>query len=49
MTDAESKEDRLIRRILIIVPTFLVAGFLATTVVVAALVANNFNVMNWLE
>ena len=49
MTEAESQEDRLIRRILIIVPTFLVAGFVATVAVVAALVSDNYNVMNWLE
>jgi hypothetical protein len=49
MTETEIQEDRLIRRLLIVVPTFLVAGFLVTMAVVAALVSDNFNVMNWLE
>lgn len=49
MTPNEAKEDLLIRRLLIAVPVFLVAGFLATAGLVAALVSANFNVMNWLE
>jgi hypothetical protein len=49
MTDAEIKEDRLIRRMLIAVPVFAVLGFLATAALVAAMVSANFNVMNWLE
>lgn len=49
MTDAEIREERLIRRVLIAVPVFAVLGFLATAALVAAMVSANFNVMNWLE
>lgn len=48
MTDAE-KEDLLIRRILIAIPVFLVAGFLATVALVAVMISYNFNPMNWME
>ena len=49
MTPDEIKEDRLIRRLLIAVPVFVVGGFLATVGLVAIMVSANFNVLNWLE
>ncbi len=49
MTDAEEKEDRLIRRVLIAVPVVAVLGLLATLVVVAVMVSCNFNFLNWME
>lgn len=49
MTDAEIKEDRLIRRMLIAVPTLLVLGFLASAVLAAAMISANFNFLNWFE
>jgi hypothetical protein len=49
MTDAEIKEDRFIRWALIAVPTLLVLGFLASSVLAAAMLSANFNFLNWFE
>ena len=49
MTDPRDSEELLIRRALIGLPVFLVAGFLATVAVVTVMVAYNFNPLNWLE
>jgi hypothetical protein len=49
MTPDQTKEDLLIRRLLIAVPVFAVLGFLATAGLVAAAISANFNFMNWLE
>jgi len=49
MNDAQASEDLLIRRLLIGIPVFLVAGFLATVALVTVLLAYNFNPLNWLE
>lgn len=49
MSDIQDPEDRLIRRILIAVPTVAVLGFLATVVVITVMVSYNFNILDWLE
>ena len=49
MSEIEDKEDRLIRKILIAVPTFAVLGFLATVLLITVMVSCNFNILDWLE
>ncbi len=49
MNDHRDPEELLIRRALIGLPVFLVAGFLATVAVVTVMLSYNFNPMNWLE
>jgi hypothetical protein len=49
MTDAQEKEDRLIRRVLIALPVFALLGFLATVALVAVMISYNFNLLNWME
>jgi len=49
MSDIQDAEDRLIRRILIAVPTVAVLGFLATVVLITVMVSCNFNILEWLE
>lgn len=50
MTEVEAaKEDLLIRRILIGTGVSLVAGVLATIVIVTVFISSNFNIFNWLE
>jgi hypothetical protein len=49
MSDIQDPEDRLIRRILIAVPTVAVLAFLATVVVITVMVSYNFNILDWLE
>lgn len=49
MADTRDPEDLLIRRLLVSVPVFLVAGFLATVAIVVVMLSYNFNPMNWLE
>lgn len=46
---AEQKEDRLIRQLYIIVPAFLIAGFLANVAVVVVMLSYNFNFLSWME
>ena len=49
MPESPDAEERLIRWILIAVPAALIAGFLITVVVVTVMLADNFNVLNWME
>jgi len=49
MADSRNQEDLYIRRLLVGIPVFLVAGALATAAVVTVMVAYNFNIFNWLE
>jgi hypothetical protein len=49
MSDMQDPEDRLIRRILIVVPTVAALGFLATVVLITVMISYNFNILDWLE
>lgn len=49
MSDIQDPEDRLIRRILIVVPTIAAVGFLATVVLITVMISYNFNLLDWLE
>ena len=49
MSDTIDAEDRLIRRILIAVPTVAVLGFLLTVVLITVMVSSNFNILEWVE
>jgi hypothetical protein len=49
MSDTIDAEDRLIRRILIAVPTVAVLGFLVTVVLITVMVSSNFNILEWVE
>jgi hypothetical protein len=49
MNESQDDEDRLIRKILIVVPTVAVLGFLATVVLITVMVSCNFNILDWLE
>ena len=49
MMEAQTKEDLLIRRMLIATSVVAVLGFLTTLVVIAAMVSANFNFLNWME
>ena len=42
-------EDELVRRLAIGSVVFAVAGLIATTLIVVAMVSANFNLLNWLE
>ena len=49
MNEIQDPEDRLIRRILIAVPTIAVLGFLLTVLLITVMVSYNFNILEWLE
>ena len=49
MSEIPDPEDRIIRRILIAVPTVLALGFLANVVLVTVMISYNFNILDWLE
>jgi hypothetical protein len=49
MREIQDPEDRLIRRILIAVPTVAVVGFLLTVLLITVMVSYNFNILEWLE
>jgi uncharacterized membrane protein (DUF106 family) len=49
MSDIQDAEDRLIRRILIAVPTVAALGFLVTVLVITVMVSCNFNILDWME
>lgn len=49
MSEIQDPEDRLIRRILIAVPTMAVVGFLLTVLLITVMVSYNFNILEWLE
>ena len=49
MNQIQDPEDRLIRRILIAVPTIAVLGFLLTVLLITVMVSYNFNFLEWLE
>ncbi len=49
MSDIQDPEDRLIRRILIAVPTVAALGFLVTVLVITVMVSSNFNILDWME
>jgi hypothetical protein len=49
MSEIQDPEDRLIRRILIAVPTLAVVGFLLTVLLITVMVSYNFNILEWLE
>jgi hypothetical protein len=49
MSEIQDAEDRLIRRILIVVPTVALVGFLVTVALITVLVSSNFNILDWLE
>jgi hypothetical protein len=49
MSDIQDPEDRLIRRILIAVPTVAALGFLVTVLVITVMVSYNFNILDWME
>lgn len=42
-------QDPIIRIVLIAAPVLAVLGFLATVLIVTAMISVNFNFMNWLE
>lgn len=45
----QEKEDRYIQQLYIVIPAFLIAGFLATVAVVTVMLSYNFNFLNWME
>ena len=49
MDEIQDPEDRLIRRILIAIPTVAVLGFLLTVLLITVMVSYNFNILEWLE
>ena len=49
MSEIQDPEDRLIRRILIAVPTIALVGFLLTVLLITVMVSYNFNILYWLE
>ena len=49
MSEIQEAEDRLIRRILIAIPTVVLLGFLATVALVTVMISYNFNILDWLE
>ena len=49
MSEIQDPEDRLIRRILIAVPTVALVGFLLTVLLITVMVSYNFNILEWLE
>ena len=49
MSEIQDPEDRLIRRILIAVPTMAVVGFLLTVLLITVMVSYNFNILEWVE
>ena len=49
MSEIQDPEDRLIRRILIALPTVAVVGFLLTVLLITVMVSYNFNILEWLE
>jgi uncharacterized membrane protein (DUF106 family) len=49
MSKIQDAEDRLIRRILITVPTVAVLGFLLTVLLITVMVSYNFNILEWME
>jgi hypothetical protein len=49
MSEIQGAEDRLIRRIYIAVPVAALIGFLVTVALIVAMVACNFNILDWLE
>jgi hypothetical protein len=49
MNEIQDPEDRLIRRILIAVPTIALVGFLLTVLLITVMVSYNFNILDWLE
>jgi hypothetical protein len=49
MSAVQDPEDRLIRRILIAVPTVAVVGFLLTVLLITVMISYNFNILEWLE
>ena len=49
MSEIQEAEDRLIRRILIAIPTALLLGFLATIALITVMISYNFNILDWLE
>ena len=49
MSEIQDPEDRLIRRILIAVPTIALVGFLLTVLLITVMVSYNFNILDWLE
>jgi hypothetical protein len=49
MSEIQDPEDRLIRRILIAVPTVAVLGFLFTVLLITVMISYNFNILDWLE
>ena len=49
MSEIQDAEDRLIRRILIVVPTIVLLGFLTTVALITVMVSYNFNILEWLE
>jgi hypothetical protein len=49
MSEIQDPEDRLIRWILIAVPTVAVLGFLLTALLITVMISYNFNILDWLE
>ncbi|MGB7793936.1 MAG: hypothetical protein WBL39_22295 [Terrimicrobiaceae bacterium] len=49
MSEIQDAEDRLIRRILIAIPTVVLLGFLATVALITVMISYNFNILDWLE
>ncbi len=49
MSEIQDPEDRLIRRILILVPTVALLGFLVTVLLITVMISTNFNILDWLE
>lgn len=45
----QEKEDRLIRQLYIVIPAFLIGGFLTTVGVLTVMISYNFNILSWLE
>ena len=49
MSEIQDAEDRLIRRILIAIPTVVLLGFLVTVALITVMISYNFNILDWLE
>ena len=49
MSEIQDPEDRLIRRILIAVPTVAVVGVLLTVLLITVMISYNFNILEWME
>lgn len=47
--DMNNPEDRLIRTLLIVLPSALVGLLLLGAIVITVMISTNFNILNWME